>query len=37
MLSIMKGERNAPKFAKNCYPFEIIERRKAYPPSEDMT
>jgi hypothetical protein len=25
------------EFAKNCYPLEIIEGRKAYPPSEDMT
>jgi hypothetical protein len=25
MLSFVKSERNAPKFANNCYPSEIIE------------
>jgi hypothetical protein len=30
----IKGERNAPKFAKNCYLLEMIEGRKAYPPQK---
>jgi hypothetical protein len=24
----MKGERNAPKFALNCYPLEIIKEER---------
>jgi hypothetical protein len=32
-----ESERNAPKFAINCYSLEIIEGRKAYPPKEDTT
>jgi hypothetical protein len=34
---LWKARETSHEFAKNCYPLEMIEGRKAYPPSEDTT